>query len=173
MRKFSSGARTPHAEHGRRPMDVALGYLSARARTVREVERHLDAENYGEAEVQQTVDRLQELGYLNDAEFASEFVRTRLNTKPVSRYKLQEQLYSHELPRDIVEKVLQTVDDDMEKQNALLIARKYAKQMQEFPAEERNRRLMQRMIGRGFSYDIARLALETLDSEAEGGGQHA
>jgi regulatory protein len=173
VRKFPSGARTPQAERGRRPMDAALGYLSARARTVREVERYLDGQNYGESEVQQTVERLQELGYLNDAEFAGEFVRTRLNTKPVSRYKLQEQLYSHELPRDIVEQALEAVDDDVEKQNAVLVARKYAEQMRTLSREERDRRLMQRMVGRGFSYDVSRLALETLDLEGEDGGQHA
>ena len=170
MRKFPSGARKPQAERGRRPMDAALHYLSARARTVREVERYLDGENYGESEVQQTVDRLQELGYLNDKEFAGEFVRTRLNTKPVSRYKLQEQLYSHELPREIVEQALEVVDDDMEKQNAVLVAKKYAQQMQNLPRQERDRRLMQRMVGRGFSYDVSRLALETLDIESEDGG---
>jgi regulatory protein len=154
-------------------MDAALHYLSARARTVREVERYLDEENYGESEVQQTIERLQELGYLNDNEYAGEFIRTRLNTKPISRQKLQEQLYSHEIPRDIVERALETVDEDMEKQNAILIAGKYARQMQTLSCEERNRRLMQRMIGRGFSYDVSRLAIEMLDSEVDDGGQHA
>lgn len=163
----------PHVERGRRPMDAALHYLSTRARTVREVERYLDGENYGESEVQQTVERLQELGYLNDKEFASEFVKTRLNTKPISRYKLQEQLNSHEIPREIVEQALESVDDDMEKQNAVLVAKKYARQMQNIPNPERSRRLMQRMVGRGFSYDISRLALETLDIEGEDGGPHA
>ena len=76
-------------------MDAALRFL-ARARTVREVERHLDACEYGEVEVYETVERLKDLGLLNDVTYAEEFVRTRLATKPISRAHLREQLLSHE-----------------------------------------------------------------------------
>ena len=48
-------------ETGRTPMDSALRFLGARARTIREVERHLDACEYGEVEVYETVERLKEL----------------------------------------------------------------------------------------------------------------
>ena len=72
-------------ETGRTPMDAALRFLGARARTVREVERHLDNCEYGEVEVYETVERLKALGLLDDVAFANEFVRTRLATKPISR----------------------------------------------------------------------------------------
>ena len=64
------------------PMDAALSYLTARMRTVREVEERLDDLQYGEGDILTTVNRLQELNLLNDAEYAREFVRTRLASKP-------------------------------------------------------------------------------------------
>lgn len=73
-------------------MDAALTYLGFRARTVREVERYLDEKQYGEFEIMQVVDRLTELGLLNDAQYAADFVDSRLRTKPVSRRILREQL---------------------------------------------------------------------------------
>src|SRR5512133_3202225 len=91
------------SDTGRTPMDAALRFLGARARTVRETERHLDACEYGEVEVYDTVERLKELGLLNDTAFAEEYVRTRLATKPVSRAHLREQLLAHEVEAQSIE----------------------------------------------------------------------
>ena len=100
------------ADTGRTPMDAALRYLGGRARTVREVERHLDASEYGEVEVYETVERLKELGLLNDLAFAAEFVRTRLATKPISRAHLREQLLAHETELEAIEQALLQVDEE-------------------------------------------------------------
>ena len=70
------------------PMDAALSYLTGRMRTVREVEDKLDDLQYGEGDILTTVARLKELNLLNDGEYAREFVRSRLATKPVSRQKV-------------------------------------------------------------------------------------
>lgn len=165
VRRIPNKANNTQSERGRTPMDAALGFLSARARTVREVERYLDDQQYGEFEVQNTVDRLQELGYLNDAAYAADFVRTRIATKPVSRSKLQEQMMLHELPRNIVEQALCYVDDDMEKDHAMQIARKYFQQMSDMDEQERERRLLQRLMGRGFSYDVSKFVLDAIREE--------
>ncbi len=87
-------------------MDAALGYLGYRARTVREVERYLDEKQYGEYEIMQVIDRLAELGLVNDTAFAEEFVASRLRTKPVSRRHLRAQLYAHELAREVIDEAL-------------------------------------------------------------------
>ena len=76
-------------------MDAALSYLSARMRTVREVEDKLDDLQYGEGDILVTVERLKELNLLNDEEYAREFVRSRLASKPVSRQKLYLDLKNH------------------------------------------------------------------------------
>lgn len=149
------------------PMDAALRYLAARARTVRETELHLDSKQYGEYEVQQTVDRLMELGYLDDAKFAQEFIRTRLNTKPVSRRKLQEQLLGHHLPKEIVTEALSAISDEDEWQHALQAAEKYTPQVSGESAQEREQRLAKRLYGRGFSTEVSiKAAREALQREA-------
>lgn len=150
---------------GTSPMDAALSYLSGRARTVREVERHLDEKQYGEYEVQQVVERLQELGYLDDAAFAKEFIESRLRSKPVSRRKLHEQLMAHEIPRDIVEEALSQIPDEQDQENALAIARKYAAQLGNLDEAEFQMRLNRRLVGRGFSYDDARAAVRAIMEE--------
>ena len=72
--------------------DTALKFLTPKARTVREVELKLDEGSYSEGEIMQTVERLIEGGLLDDEKYARDFIESRLNTKPVSRFRLAEQL---------------------------------------------------------------------------------
>ncbi len=155
------------AQTGRSPMDAALRYLGARARTVREVERHLDACEYGEVEVYETIERLKELGLLNDAAFAADFVRTRLATKPVSRAHLREQLLSHEAEAAAIEAALSAVDEETQRDSAAAVAGKYARQYAHLPEHERSERVIRRLLSRGYSYDEAREALREA-AEARG-----
>ena len=153
---------------GNAPLDAAFQFLTTKARTVREMEEHLDSMNYGEYEVYQAVERLKELGYLNDEKYAADFVETRLAAKPVSRRKLREQLYAHKLPGELIDAALAQVTDTVEAAGALAVAEKFARQFAALPPEERRVRTMRRLVGRGFSYDAARVALETVFGDAEG-----
>ena len=155
------------ADTGRTPMDAALRYLGGRARTVREVERHLDASEYGEVEVYETVERLKELGLLNDLAFASEFVRTRLATKPISRAHLREQLLSHETELEAIEQALLQVDEEAQQRSAVSVADKYARQYARLPQEERDEMVIRRLLARGYGYDDARAALREATEETE------
>ena len=148
-------------------MDAALRYLGGRARTVREVERHLDASEYGEVEVYETVERLKELGLLNDLAFATEFVRTRLATKPVSRAHLREQLMMHETAADAIDEALLQVDEEMQQRSAVSVADKYARQYARLPQEERDEMVIRRLLARGYGYDEARAALREATGESE------
>ena len=149
---------------GRSPMDEALKYLTPKARTIREVERHLDERQYGEYEIQQVIDRLIELDYLNDVTYCQEFIRTRLATKPVSRKKLYEQLSAHEVPKNIIEDALNSLAPEQEQENAHAVAEKFYMQFQraQIAPEEMENRLMKRLLSRGYSYDAAKEAIRSL-----------
>lgn len=151
---------------GKTPMDAALGYLGFRARSVREVERYLDEKQYGEYEIMQVIDRLIELGLLNDAQFASEFVASRLRTKPMSRRHLREQLRVHELPRDIIDDAIAEITDAQELESAVACAEKYSEQYAALEERERSQRVTRRMLSRGFDYSTVRSAMERLSLEA-------
>ena len=136
---------------GNTPMDAGLKFLTAKARTVREMEDHLDSLNYGEYEVYQVVERLKELGYLDDAKYAADFVSTRLAAKPVSRRKLREQLYTHKLPKDLIDAAMEQVTDETEWAGARTVAEKFARQFSALEPEERKLRTMRRLVGAGLN----------------------
>jgi regulatory protein len=147
------------------PMDAALNYLTARSRTAAEMGDYLDSKNFGEAEVDRTIERLKELGYLDDLRFAREFVASRMRAKPVSRRKLQEQLYLHKLPQEVIEEALNAVTEETESENASLIAKKYFEQFAGLPDKERAERVGRRLIARGFDYDTARRCITYNENE--------
>ncbi len=162
-RRIATKKRT--TPDGTVPMDAALKFLGARARTVREVERRLDELQFGEVEIMETVQRLEELNLLDDRAYARDFIATRLATKPVSRAHLSAQLYQHEVPRDIIDEALSAVPDETELASARGVAEKYLRQLAAEPDETRRERTMQRMLARGYSYDTARAAMEECAAE--------
>ena len=148
-------------------MDAALQFLGYRARTVREMERHLDDCQYGEVEVMETVQRLIALNLLNDESFAADFVATRLAAKPVSRAHLREQMLAHELERDAVDAALLAVTDDMEQANATAVAGKYLRQFDGLSEDVRLERALKRVLARGFGFDTARAAVQAASTQPE------
>ncbi|MBO4563663.1 MAG: regulatory protein RecX [Clostridia bacterium] len=147
-------ARKQKKEGGRSAYDTALAYLTPKARTVREVELKLDEGCYSEGEIMQTIERLQAAGILNDEKYASDFVESRLRTKPVSRFRLSEQLRGHYVPDDVIDAALRAVPDDTEFENARAVAEKYMRQFDKMDdEEEKRRRVYARLRTRGFSHE--------------------
>ena len=145
-------------------MDAALSYLERSPRTVREVERRLDECEFGEADIDAVTLRLTELGLVNDQAFAQDYIETRLNTKPISKAHLREQLRVHEVPEEIIDEALAFVDDHREQENALAVAQKYNRQFSALPDEERYERVLKRILARGYSFDTAKEAMERVVS---------
>lgn len=163
-RKSSQG-KEKRAQERKTPMDAALKFLTPKARTVREVERYLDEQNYGEVEVQQVVDRLIELKYLDDAAYAEEFAASRLRTKPISRRKLYEQLLAHEIPNDCIEQALLSIDEEAERENAVNTAKKHAAQLQGLEKYTFYSRLYKRILSRGYSHEDVKYAIRVVTGE--------
>ena len=146
-------------------MDYALTYLGSRQRTVREMTAYLDEKDFGEADVDATVERLTELCLLDDRKFAEDFIRTRLASKPVSRQHLRDQLYGHRIDRAVIDEALLAVDDMAEQAHADAVMRKYYRLLLQLPEDERRERCGARLLARGFSYDCADAAWRHVQEE--------
>lgn len=149
------------------PMDAALSFLTSRMRTVREVEEKLDDLQYGEGDILATVERLKELNLLNDAEYAREFVRSRLATKPVSRQKLYLDLRAHKLPEEVIVAALNELPKETEGDNAREVAKKFWRQMSGLEEPVRRERVLRRLMSRGFSTEASLAAIREAAEEED------
>ena len=159
MKKQTAGSMSP--------MDYAMKYLTVKDRTVSEMQAYLDEKDFGEADVDATVKRLKELGLLDDRRYAQRYVETRLNTKPISRRHLYEQLKGHGVPEAFIREAMELADPENERENALAVARKFARQFASLEPEKRRMRVLSRLQARGYSYDVSRQAAETALSEED------
>ncbi|MCL2671124.1 MAG: RecX family transcriptional regulator [Clostridiales bacterium] len=147
------------------PMELALRYLGSRARTVREVELFLDDREFGEGDIMATVDRLMELGLLNDAQFAADFVDSRLRTKPVSRNALLRQLIERKLPRELAKEAVEQISNATEVENCFRVMESFWTQLAQLPERDRQRRACSRALARGYGYDDIAVARKKLSGD--------
>jgi regulatory protein len=85
---------------------AAARYLEQRSRSVSEVRRHLTEAQYPEALVTQAVDRLVDLGILDDEAFAAAWVESRDRGRPRGTAALRRELAMKGLDREIIEETL-------------------------------------------------------------------
>ena len=134
----------------------ALNLLSYKARSRAEMRARLMEKDWAkEAVVDQVIARLEELGYLNDEDFAANFANSRLTAKPVGRTRLRRDLQRKKLQSETIESALDVAYDQQSEEE--LIDRAIGKRLRSKGApatREEAKKLFDYLIRRGFSYDL-------------------
>ena len=86
-----------------RALEIAVGFLGTRPRTRWELERRLRRAGAEDAVVEATVERLSDLGYIDDAAFARWWGEQRDRHSPRGRRMIEAELRQHGVPREVVE----------------------------------------------------------------------
>lgn len=87
-------------------MEAAAAFLAVRPRSVAEVRRRLRHLGFQATLADAVVDRLVELGYLDDRAFATAWVESRDRARPRGALALRKELARKGLARDVVDDVL-------------------------------------------------------------------
>jgi regulatory protein len=92
--------------------DAALRFLEARQRSTAEVRRRLASAGYRSTLVKGAIERLTELGMLNDAAFARAWVESRDRARPRGERALRRELAQKGLDRQVADEALAERDAD-------------------------------------------------------------
>ena len=87
-------------------MEAAAAFLSVRSRSVEETRRRLRHLGYPPALCDQVVERLVELGYLDDLAFARAWVESRDRARPRGEVALRRELQQKGVPDDTIAEIL-------------------------------------------------------------------
>ena len=90
--------------------EKAIELLSRKPQSRKELERRLREWEAGEGETAAICDRMEELGYLNDAAYAEQVVR-RYSAKGFGEKKLRDELYRRGIPRELWDEALNQAED--------------------------------------------------------------
>lgn len=145
------------AEARRDAMESALRLLSYRPRSERELRDRLVRKRFGRAIVGETLSRLRELGYLDDAAFARFWTESRQTLRPRSGRLMATELRRLGVEKDTAERATAEISDEDAAYQAASRRLPSLHGLEYQPFRERLGRFLTR---RGFSYDVARRTIE-------------
>jgi regulatory protein len=128
----------------------ALHFLSYRPRSLVEVRQNLSKRGISETLIDETMDRLQRAGLVNDEAFARAWVENRNAFRPRGKPALRMELRRKGLSDEIIQSVLDT--QVHEESLALDAARKYARRLRGLEWPEFRQKLGGFLTRRGFTY---------------------
>ena len=153
----------PDPESFKKAKSHALKFLCYRDRSNWELAQYLKKKEYSHSVIQQTLDYLTELNYINDQRFALQWGQFKINKNNIGRNRLYMELSGKKINKAIIEKTLNTIYANYpEKDLAAKCARKKWDSLKGVETEKKKRRLVQFMQRRGFSSDIIYQSLKTL-----------
>ena len=128
-----------------------LRKLAAHARTRVELERALKTKAVPEDAASAVLDRMGEVGLVDDVAFARDWVASRQQRRHLSRSALRRELATKGVDREVIDEALVGVDGSDEHRAALALAERRAGPMAGLPREVAYRRLGGVLARRGFS----------------------
>ena len=147
----------------REALSRAVGLLARSRHTKRALELKLERRGYERPVIRRVIDRLSELGYLDDEGAAESWLARRLERHPEGRGALLAGLLRNGVPREMAEGLLDRyLSPEQEVEAALRVLRRL------YPSERSRLSLgrepersgaLRKLLSRGFSRRAARLAL--------------
>jgi regulatory protein len=147
-------------------LDTAVRFLAARPRSITEIRRRLAKKDIEEAVVEEVIDRLMTLNYVDDLEFARFWVRNREDFNPRGPMALRYELRQKGLADSIIDQVLAELDPE---DSAYRAAQKKFRSLRGKEPDEQRTKVGAFLNRRGFSYDVVRTVLDRIVQEQEEG----
>lgn len=146
----------------------AMNRLAARAMSRRTLDRKLRDLGYDEPVRQRVLDRLTQLGYLDDEAYARAVIRDILARKPAGPFLLRQKLMQKGLDRDIIDRLVSEELGGVDSvEQAVDLARRRLRQMSRLDPPTRKRRLYGLLARRGFDPDTITAALTQLQQQID------
>ncbi len=137
--------------------------LSYRARTAAELRTRLARKGFGPEVVQATLDRLRELGLVNDEQFARQFAEDRVSLGQKGKWRVRAELARRGVAREQIEQAIAGAPD--ETAAARSAALKFRERNRRLEPDVLKRRLYGFLARRGFSLDTIRQVLDVTEED--------
>lgn len=140
--------------------EKTLDLLSRKPLSRKELERKLQEWDAGEEEATAICDRMEELGYLNDAAYAQRVVR-HYSGKGYGVKKLRDELYRRGVPRELWDEALLQAEDPADAIDAF-VAKKLAGKP---PDRKELKKVSDALARRGYSWSEISTALDKYSNQ--------
>jgi regulatory protein len=139
------------AERIKRPLNLAINYLSYQPRSTYEMVEYIKKKGFSEDIALEIIEFLVKKNYLNDEDFARLFVETKVKYKPKSKFAFRYDLNKKGICSSIIDNILSAYNDQ---DLALASVRHKIKTWQTLDKEKFKKKMISFLRYRGFTYDV-------------------
>jgi regulatory protein len=139
---------------------TAMNFIGYRPRSSQEIRARLERDEWPEEVIERVIERLGRTGWLNDAQFAENWVAGRSRSKPRGTRLLKQELRQKGIAKEEIEAALP--DEDAEIENAVAALQSKSRRFEGLEERERRQKAIEFLQRRGFSYGTAKAAFEKL-----------
>ena len=151
----------------RHALDRAVVYLTALARSRRELESRLLQCGYRPATVEMVLYKLEKEHFLNDEAFATEYAAS-LSRRQMGRTRITQELRRKGIAPALIQQALESLDAEEADDAALVLARKLLRRYErESDPRKAMQKLLMAMARRGYGFEEARAAAQRAIQEPE------
>ena len=146
--------------------NLALRFLSYRTRSEKEVREKLKLKQAEPGIIEKVISKLKEKRFINDEEFARQWIENRERFKPRSLRLIKLELRQKGIEGEILEKVIQDLDfnSESELEQAKKLVEKRIDKVRDLPKQEIYQKLGRFLASKGFNWDTVKKAIdEVLD----------
>ncbi|MFX3675086.1 MAG: recombination regulator RecX [Paenisporosarcina sp.] len=151
----------------RKAFNKALHYLSFRMRSEYEVKKKLLDAEYGEAVVLEAIQKLYQLGFLNDESFSKALLETQKKTGKKGPRAIQQELKKKGIEKSLQKEVLDTYTEEDQTQIAQGLADKIANQQSTKTPRQVKQKIQDTLLRKGYSYAIISKVIAEIEFETE------
>jgi len=137
-----------------RILEKVLRFLSYRPRSEKEIFNYLIKKQTGIEARKIVIDKLKNLGMIDDLEFAKWWVEQRTTFKPAGKKLLFFELQQKGVSRKIIEQVLNEKEPLNELAVAVQLLKKKKRQWKKIPPEKFKKKAFEFLMQRGFNYEV-------------------
>jgi regulatory protein len=143
---------------------ILLDQLTGRARTRSELADKLGSRNVPADLATRLLDRFEEVGLIDDAGFAREWVAQRQSGRGLARRALAQELRRKGIEDEVAREALDEIDDEGEVEAARMLVRAKMRSVRSLDHDKAVRRLVGMLARKGHSSSVAfRVVKEELD----------
>lgn len=165
-------AGLPPADQERAAREIVLRQLDAMARTRAQLAEKLAGRGISDEVAERVLDRMAEIGLVDDAAYAAAFVRTRYEGRGLARRALAQELRRRGVSREDAAPALDGLDGDAERVRARDLVSAKLPATRGLDRDRRVRRLVSMLARRGYApglaFDVVREAMAVEGEDLDG-----
>ena len=142
-----------------RALTASYELLGRSEKTEKQLREYLAKKEYDEKTADRVIDRLTELGYLDDRAYAERFTE---NCRSMGKRAIRCKLISRGVPRDVIEEALAEIPEENFRDDALRLAERQQARVASLPLREQKRKLGDFLARRGYDWDTVSGTIERL-----------